>query len=200
MKTVAFLRFQSVVCLASGPSLTPEDVADVRAWRDADPSDRAVIVTNTSFRMALWADVLCAMDYKWWREYGREAAQDFRGRRVSVMDSVIARQHAEIVEVKHPKNSGLAALMLAHGMGARRIGMLGYDAQYTGGKRHHFGNHPVWLGNAGFAPKWPGQFRDALPRLSGVQVVNCSRVTAIDAFPRQPLADFLAADAAQAAA
>ena len=52
------------VCIASGPSLTPEDVQAVKEWRDAGKGK--VIVVNTTFRAAPWADAMFAMDAKWW--------------------------------------------------------------------------------------------------------------------------------------
>jgi hypothetical protein len=64
-----------VVCIASGPSLTAEDVERVRA------AGHPVIVTNTTFRLAPWADVLFGMDSKWWKEYHKEVDSVFTGRK-----------------------------------------------------------------------------------------------------------------------
>src|SRR4051794_36846444 len=68
----------SVVIIASGPSLTVADCETVRNWRVGTPGSR-VIVINTSFRMAPWADVLYACDAGWWQEYGAEARAVFGG-------------------------------------------------------------------------------------------------------------------------
>ena len=42
-----------------------------------------VVVTNTTFRAAPWADVLYAMDRVWWRQYLEEARQSFTGQLVA---------------------------------------------------------------------------------------------------------------------
>ena len=50
--------------LASGPSLTLSDVAQVRRYAQAN--DCPVLVTNSTYRLALWADVLFFHDSQWW--------------------------------------------------------------------------------------------------------------------------------------
>ena len=56
-------RGRTVVCIASGPSLTAEDCELVRE------SGCPVIVTNTTFRLCPWADMLYAFDRPWWNHY-----------------------------------------------------------------------------------------------------------------------------------
>lgn len=93
-------------------------------------------------------------------------------------------------------NSGAAALSLAASRGARRIVMLGYDCQRTGGKTHHHGDHPRPLSNAKSLPLWAGRFRDAARHLAqlGAEVINASRVTALTCFKRDTLESALAVD------
>src|SRR5690606_3319410 len=71
-------RWREVVCIASGPSLTADDCEAVKAWR-AQEEGRGVIVTNTTFRLCPWADVLYALDAAWWKQYLREVRQVFTG-------------------------------------------------------------------------------------------------------------------------
>lgn len=91
-------------------------------------------------------------------------------------------------------NSGAAMIAQAAWWGVRRIVLLGYDCQHTGGMTHWHGSHPKHLGDAAGVADWPAQFRAILPRLDseGVEVVNASRVTALDMFPRQSLEQALA--------
>lgn len=84
-------RGDTVVILASGPSLDRAQVEQVLIWsrefdaedfKEIDPEDlaivaatrarianRRVIAINTTYQMAPWADVLYACDDTWWHEY-----------------------------------------------------------------------------------------------------------------------------------
>ncbi|WP_064746801.1 hypothetical protein [Lysobacter antibioticus] len=78
--------------------------------------------------------------------------------------------------------------------GAARVVMLGYDCQHTGGKKHWHGDHPP--GTAGNAAphtvaKWPVHFRKLRDAYRGVQIINCSRDTALDVFPLAALEEAL---------
>lgn len=94
----------------------------------------------------------------------------------------------------HFSNSGAAAVSLAAARGARRIVMLGYDCQRTGGKAHWHADHGGGLGNTGSLDKWPALFAQLAAHCARlrVQVVNASRETALTCFPRQPLEQALA--------
>ena len=56
---------KTTVILASGPSLTQADCGAVHAWRDECRDSRSVIVVNTTFRAAMWADWLYTNDDDW---------------------------------------------------------------------------------------------------------------------------------------
>src|SRR3546814_16900792 len=56
----------TVACIASGPSLTAEDCESIRT------AGLPAIVTNNTWQLAPWADVLYAGDYQWWKRYGEE--------------------------------------------------------------------------------------------------------------------------------
>lgn len=169
-----------VVCIASGPSLTAEDVELVRKWRSESDS-RRVIVTNNGYQLAPWADVLYGMDSKWWQVMQPE----FAGEKLTAVDNAPGAQRSS-----SPKggNSGAGAMLLAAHRGASKIILLGYDCQ-TGkdGIRHWHGAHKKPLGNAVSLPKFYGQFRQAASKLRDVKVINCSRSTALDMWPRQTL-------------
>lgn len=174
------------MCIASGPSLRPEDCEAVRVWSERRP-ERGVIVVNTTFRLCPWADVLYAMDHAWWQRYLQEVRATFCG--ALVAPGRLPGVHR--VPVEGVGNSGAGAIVLAAQWNATKIVLLGYDCQYTGGKAHWHDDHPRGLGNAAALPGWLADFKRLLPRMSGVQVVNATRETALDAFPRVELEEAL---------
>ena len=192
-------RGRTVFCLASGPSLTAADVELVRL------TGHPTVVTNTTFRLAPWADALFAFDAKWWATkdprtgltHAQETERDFKGRRFC--RSALGVNYG--VETLHASswfrgsgNSGTCAVALALAAGAARIVLLGYDCTFApDGRRHWHGDHPPGLGNCLSIARWPLQFkrvaRDA--KAAGVRVTNCSRRTALDLFERIPLEQVL---------
>lgn len=185
---------ETVVCIASGPSLTQADVDAVRG--------RArVIVVNTSYQLAPWADVLYAADAKWWRWH--KGAPTFAGLKYSLMKDA-ARWPGVVVLTRGAStglsldparlclgaNSGYQAINLAVLLGASRVVLLGYDmAPGSGGRQHWHPDHPV-------KSRSPYQtFQAAFPTLveplaaAHVEVINCSRQTAVTCFPRAEITD-----------
>lgn len=89
--------------------------------------------------------------------------------------------------ITYGSNSGHQAVHLAYNFGASRIVLLGYDFQGS----HWFGDHPEPLRSGHNFPEWIRQMTilaQALAR-AGVEVINCSRQTALKCFPRKELAD-----------
>lgn len=197
---------ETFVCIASGPSLTREDVEAVRG--------RArVIVVNNNIQIAPWADVLYAADAGWWKwaTRGQSPMEAFpallkahAGLKYSVT-SQAARYHCVTVLGRGPSeglsldptklclgaNGGYQAINLAVLLGAARIVLLGYDMQLgPKGQRHWHRDHPSGSFNAplqNFRQKFP-TLVEPLQR-AGVEVINCSRQTALTCFPRQSIED-----------
>ncbi len=88
-------------------------------------------------------------------------------------------------------NSGYQIIDLAAQFGVRRILLLGYDMQKTGGKAHWFGDHPAKLKKPSPYGSWIANFdtlaRDARER--GIEIINCSRETALECFPRATIGE-----------
>jgi hypothetical protein len=183
---------ETVVCIASGPSLTADDCAAARA------SGARVIVTNTTFRDCPWADALFAFDADWWRHYIAEVRTTFAGR-LFCQSSSSPRKGVEWpgLDPRYRSfgNSGACAVALAVAAGARDIVLIGYDCQMTGGASHHHGDHPAPLRNCDTLPRWHRQFARlaAWTGARGARVVNASRETALECFPRSALAGALPA-------
>lgn len=193
----------TVVCLATGPSLTPEDVDYVRG-------KATVIAVNDAWKLAPWADVLYSSDLRWFPYY--HWVPSFAGLKVTL--DALENIPPDVVVLKHmpedgvsydptglrtgaysgSRNSGAAAINLAVHLGARRIVLLGYDMAPTpDGQVHFFGHHP-WTHQR--SSKYQ-EFRRLIGTMvaplaaSGIAVVNCSRSTALECFPRQPLREVL---------
>ena len=112
----------TVFCIASGPSLTAEQVAAVKKLRDERGGDRVkVIVINTSFRLAPWADILFAMDKAWWDQYGQEARAIFNGQMLAFS---LQAKGVEKAPIQRCNNSGAGAICLAAKMNPAKIILL----------------------------------------------------------------------------
>lgn len=189
----------TMVVLASGPSLTFADVEYVRG--------RArVMCINDTYRLAPWADALYCADAKWWTYH--VGAPVFAGLKYSIQADAARWPGVEVLRntgydgierdpsgLRTGHNSTYQGMNLAVHLGATRIVLLGADMS-TGedGREHFFGNHPKEL--RGGPPKsdfvpWFATMVEPLRDL-GVEVVNCSRRTALECFPRHPLEEVLA--------
>lgn len=194
---------EAFVCIASGPSLTREDVDAVRG--------RArVIVVNRSIEMAPWADVWYGADAKFWKwahrgegNWGavKQIADSYAGLKFTVTVestkwpgvTLLGKGTSHGLSLDPMKiclggNGGYQALNIAVLMGASRVLLLGYDMRVGAkGKQHWHADHPMTM-------RSPYQtFQRAYPTLveplkkAGVEVINCSRDTAITCFPRMPI-------------
>jgi hypothetical protein len=185
----------TIVCLASGPSLCQ---ADVDACRDV----AHVIAIKDSVRLAPWADVMYACDRKYWLAHPETEA--FPGPKYG-LESVAGRPDVQVLRIAgtlgletRPSglctghNSGYQAINLAVHLGAARIVLLGYDMQPQGVTHHWFGAHA-------YNKKHPPYkvFLAHFPYLVaplqqlGVSVINATRRTVLETFPRQPLLEAL---------
>lgn len=174
---------RTVVCIASGPSLTADDCELVRE------SGHPTVVTNTTFRLCPWADVLYGFDSRWWNHYESETKY-FRGEKLSA--SAIAVHHGAAHHPVGYRNSGVCAIALAMVRGASKIVMLGYDVGFWEGRKHWHDDYET-LPNAHTIEEWPAQFAHLAKqaRLRGIEVLNASRRTALECFQRVDLEDAL---------
>ena len=180
-------RGETAVVIATGPSLTAEQVDRIRG--------RArVIAVSDAWRLAPWADVLYSCDAKWWHHHRN--AQKFAGLKVGLTDcitfpAVRLMRHrlrdgfdADPGYLATGANSGYQAVHLAAHFGASRIVLLGFDMRETQ-RSHFFGDHPPGLKRESPYATWIERFRTlAAPlRGRGVEVINCTPGSALDAFP-----------------
>lgn len=154
------------------------------------------------------ADHLYACDQRWWVYHLEKVNKVFAGKKYTQWrqpdEKAWAEQHGIIPihgesspglgrdKLHYGNNSGYQAINLAYLMGATRIVLLGYDMQYTGGKKHWFGDHPTGFTNGNFieyVKHFTPLARDL--KAEGVEVINCSRETALTQFERADLDDAL---------
>lgn len=220
----------TVVCIASGPSLTTEDVQYVRgkaiviAINDAvlQASDPPVMTWKGYEAGTSWADVVYSSDQIWWSAHYR-TLRTFQGLKVRVhaklhkakvgrtsplycagCDRRLTRAEKacwcegittfgnagergvcfDPVSICTAENSGGGAINAAVHLGAKRIVLLGYDMGIDErGRRHFYDTGPAFV-NSPFLKfrkliaTMAGPLRDA-----GIEVLNCSRRSALDCFP-----------------
>lgn len=191
----ALFAGRTVAILATGESMTAA-VAD--AVRVAGIGSVAV---NDAYRLAPWAGVLYAADGAWWNVHGPRGAFAFEGWRVSatpmvrgpVMSLRVSGQRGfddRLGYIRTGSNSGYQAVHLAAQLGARKIVLCGIDMRGS----HFFGLHPSPLRNTGSFTRYIELFRTIAQPLAnrGIDVVNVSPCSALDAFRRGVLEQELA--------
>ena len=206
---------RTIGIVASGPSATPNDARILQAICDE------TIAVNDSYRLFLpgSCDHLYSCDYRWAKHHCSTVMQDFEGTwwtqdiqwtedpaqwgiiqlasidqpGLSRTDGVIHRGH----------NSGYQAINLAYELlrkhdpeNVGRIILLGYDMQMAGNQRHWFGNHPKPFDAASNYNNFITAFGTITPELYNLEIINCTRTTALKHFTCMDLdecADLLAA-------
>lgn len=188
----------TIVCLGGGPSLTQADV-------DLCRGRARVIAINDAYKLAPWADVLYACDDRWWDWH--KGVKSFTGLKYSMTAKTGKWPNVQRLRNDGPhglcltptglrtgRNGGYQAINLAVHLGAARILLLGYDMERSGGKSHWFGEHPK-----GSTPSPYQSFLQIFPSIAeplkklGIEVVNCSRRSALKTFPLRPLEEMLPA-------
>lgn len=184
------------VCIATGPSLTREDVDYAR-------QHAAVAVCSDAWRLATDARLMLASDSRWWRKHGDAVNRSFKGQRYTCSHVAARRygprylaigKHAGVClepdTVANGELTGYRLINLVIHQKPSRILLLGYDHQHTGGRTHYFGDHPDKWPNCPNLPNQVGFFQQ-LADESPVPIINCSRETALECFPRAELREVL---------
>lgn len=193
----------TVVCVASGPSLTRDDVERVRVAHSEGRCRVITIngrITERGCELnAPFADVLYGADATWWR--AAKNAPGFRGLKVSCTPNefrdVLVLEHRHEPGLSHDPgvlhtggNSGYQAINLAILLGASRVLLLGYDMRHRDGKKHWHGDHPAGMTN----PR-EGNFKGWLANFATIEtdadVINCTPGSALTCFPMANLEDVL---------
>lgn len=192
-------RGETAVILGAGPSLTREQCEYV--------SGRArVVAINNAYRMASWADALYFGDLRWLKDFKAGEREDFNafaGVRVTIEEGkkpVDPRYHmlrnigveglsSDPRGIFNGRTSPYAVINWLALAGVARIVLLGCDYRHVNGKDHfEGGGHPITTGDlewAAFAKTF-STLEQPL-KAHGIEVVNATPGSRIDAFPRVPL-------------
>lgn len=164
--------------IASGQSVTQADAERVRHL--------SCVAVSDGFKLAPWARALIACDGTWWRE--TKGAKDFAGEKWCANGAFgIPRYHSPNPHISTSTNSGLLGLDYAVQHGATRVLLLGIDMQGT----HFFGPHD----EKRMRNTSPERFKFFLTQFAnyaawmgnGVEVINCSPVSALELWPKRSL-------------
>jgi hypothetical protein len=208
---------KTVVCIASGTSLTKEQVDAVCAAHAAGALK--TIVVNDNYLIAPWADALYFADARWWQWHSdglekswpwvkfsaaevKQAMAGFKGQKISidhpnkVGDKAVLRLanagnvglSEDPYGIKTGSNSGYQAVNIAALSGAKKILLLGYDMKHQHGRAHAHNGHPVKSGE-GIYRGYAKHFSTMETPLKnlGIEVFNCTLGSEIGAFPYAPL-------------
>lgn len=207
----------TAVLLASGPSLTPEQIEYIRPRRAF--GDLWVGGVNDAYRICPFLDLLYAADDGWWQHHADSLAvapwtikacyvpSGGEGRERTPADIAAMRERLDLrcipgtqapgislnpSTVHLGQHSGFQLLNIAIQAGAKRIILLGFDYRLADdGARHWFGDHPAHLNRDSPYQRFMYELEHAAPgiRDAGVEVVNCSPGSALRCFPHARLED-----------
>ena len=181
----------TAICIASGNSLTQADV-------DLCRGRGKVYAVKECRHLAPWADVLYAADTDWWQLHN--GVPDFAGERWTVSAEAAKQYGLNHIDYKPSEkwssdprwlatggNSGFQAVNLAVLQGAARVILLGYDMGHEYGTPKHWwtGQFERPIRTSNYA-EWVKRFNAAAP-LIPVPVINCTRRTALNCFPKMTL-------------
>ena len=194
-------RGHSVVVVASGPSLTDEQITLI------EHSVVFTIAVNNSYAKLQHPDVVYACDYLWWKLNHMKAKQNIPRRQLWTQD----RAAAEQFQLSHIQwegkdglgkrglrvngNSGAGAINLAYHFGARRILLIGMDMKPgANGEKHWHPDHPKPMVQGQQFEEWRLKMGVLAKDLAaeGVTVINCTPRSALTCFPMGDLEQELA--------
>jgi hypothetical protein len=191
---------ETVVVVGTGPSVKDVSLEPARGRAK-------VFVVKSEYKFAPWADALYGIDTGWW--IANRGAPDFAGLKFSPsptacrlfnLRQVKLKARAEILTKETGVigaglrtgggHSGFQAINLSVQFGAKRILLVGFDM--VGGRRlaHEQG---VAKQMSSRVAEWRKDMDAAAPQFErlGVEVINCSSVSALTAYRKARLEDVM---------
>jgi hypothetical protein len=165
-----------------------------------------LLAVNNAYMYSSGPDIVYAGDVSWWNRHRpyvppyslRFGMRSWRGLPGPGGVEVMERGPGEHFSLEWPvlgtgKNGGYQAINLAYLLGYRRVILLGYDMQFTWGRRHFHPDHPDRNPQESTMREWLRIFRKMAPAMeeAGLEVVNCTRETALNCFPLMSLEEAL---------
>ena len=153
------MQSKTVCCIATGPSLTQQQVDTARA------KGFRLFACNNAYQLAPDAELLYAVNIEWWDHYWSEVKDlpcaKWTTNKAAAdkypINWIRERNAAGLCEqsgvIHHGHGSGYSLVSMAHKAGADRIVLLGYDLKYApdydgrsrrvgSAPRHFFGEYP----------------------------------------------------------
>ena len=201
---------QTVVCMATGPSLTAAQVDAVRAAAASPAGVRVIATTHLGLHSiepnAAWCDVWYAADWCFWEHYKTEAIHspalkisgDTQPVEHGIADLFLDTRSAAGKALQNVPgyaisggHSGCQALQIAIASGASRIILVGYDCHPDGTRTNYFGRKPDAIHRDSSYSTWAPAYREIhVPNV--VEVLNATPGSAITRFQRVDLDTALA--------
>ena len=161
------------------------------------------IAVNNSWQLAPWSDLLYGCDFNWWKSV--DGCPEFAGLKASENERVCtmgwgilkvdANRGVDHIclnrdgRIGWGSNGGFQAFNLALHFKVSRILLVGFDATLDHGAHWH-GQHSAGLSNpnANAVDRWRRALDGAATVVAdhGVDVVNCSMVSALRKYPKVP--------------
>lgn len=190
------MLLKTAICIASGPSLTQEDINYCRG-------KGKIYVVNETYQLAPWANILYAADGDWWEKHLE--AHNFAGEKWTCNLSIAEKYDLYHIGVKTQwhwsktqgviasgGNSGFQAVNKAYLDGAERIVLLGYDMGHKPGtKKHFFKDEDAKIFRHSNYESWIRRFTKATEYMDDVRIINCTRETNLECFERVPLREVI---------
>jgi hypothetical protein len=163
------------------------------------PAVRSIVINNT-FKLAPWADMLIAVDARWWEKYHPET-DDF-----PLKVCAEPTPYADVLYVRHSGsdgfdpdpafirlggNGGYAAIHIAAHTGCDRILLCGFNMH--GGHWHERHEYPLRDHGEGIFAKWLQRMATLAAPLAerGIEIINCTPSSALKVWPYVPLEEAL---------
>jgi len=191
---------ETAVLFATGPSLTPEIVEQVRPYHE---SGRVrAFGCNDSYLLVDYLDVHYACDDCWWDYNGITCLKGLpsnchvwtQSEKSSIKFKInhIPGSHNSGLYIKDRNhihfgsNSGFQLLNLAYHYGVRRFILLGYNMGPVNNKRHFFGNHPGNMNKDSPYETFRIEFNRIQKDIKS-SIVNCTVNTSLTCFRQSDL-------------
>ena len=193
-------RNKTAILMATGPSLTQEQVEYVRDHKE----DQIVFGCNDVYKICDFMDIHYACDTRWWKHNGKTFREKFPKLESWTQCKTSSDEYnlnwtdgnhsaglSLSPELIHfGSNSGYQLLNIAFLMGCNKFLLLGYNMQHFGGKSHFFGDHEGGMNNNSpyttFVTKY-GTIQDPIKKL----IINCTENSALKVFKKSTLEEEL---------
>jgi hypothetical protein len=206
---------KTMVCFASGPSLTVEVVEQIRPYVEKGKLIAAGL--NDTYRIVPYLQEFYACDQHWWKHHlanrhdglhvmdsqpdcrlwGNQTAAPTLNQhpRINIIRGTGQKGFSETPNLIHwGSNSGYQLLNLCYHFGVARILLVGYNMQVPnkmGQKGHHFfGPHQKPMSQSASYKGFVKQFHTIQGHIKKM-IVNCTPDSALDCFDKADLQDEL---------